>query len=330
MPKVSIIIPCYNVEKYIKRALDSALSQSYQDVEIVVVDDGSCDQSGAICDAYAACDPRIVVVHKPNAGLASARNVGLKNASGSYVLFLDSDDWLREDTVEFCLRQIETCPDTDIVQFDVIKTAVFETEKNIHSLQEILQGKDALWHLMYYSTKSDLYFSVCRCMFAKSLFDDVSFPEGKINEDIAVKYKLFAKARKIVQTNEKLYYYFQDEGSITTAGLKKRDFDLYDAARELLSLTAQEKYKKIDELGRVKYARTSLSLLCKISYYGWDDDSIDRKKTVKDLQKQLRSDFWLLLRSPMPFSRKALTILYSISFRMTNTLIRLIKSLRLC
>lgn len=118
MPKISIIVPCYNVEKYLKKCLDSLVNQTYQDIEIIMVDDGSPDRSGIICDEYAAKDDRIKVIHKLNGGVGAARNDGLKIASGDWVIFCDSDDWLEADALEKLVETGETIG-ADVVFGDV-------------------------------------------------------------------------------------------------------------------------------------------------------------------------------------------------------------------
>lgn len=329
MQKVSVIIPVYNVAPYLQRCVDSVLRQTYEDKEIILVDDGSTDESGRICDNYEAQYPQIRVLHKKNGGLASARNAGLDIATGEYIEFVDSDDWIAPDTIGYCMALFRSTEHIDVVQFGIAEVASQDEKYKMsrEHLDILTKTKDILWHLMYHSTVTDTYYSVCRCIFSKKLAEGLRFPEGKINEDIAFKYKLLQNAQGMIDSNQIKYFYYQGNGSITTGGFKKKDFDLYDAAAEIRSLTADETYRNINVYGQVKYARTSLSLLCKISYFGFADDSLDKKETVCRLQKEVRSNLWLLLRSPMRFSRKVLALSYAVSFGLTDAAVKLAKKL---
>lgn len=316
-PLISVIVPIYNVEKYIDRCLKSILNQTYRNIEVLLIDDGSPDRCPQICDDYAIADNRVKVIHKTNGGLASARNSGVLNATGKYICFIDSDDWIDTDTFEYGIRlMMEETKRVDIIQYGI----EFAQNENHHSCSRKekvakYEGKEILNQLMIMSTKTDSYFSVCRCLFRAELLKKESFPEGRINEDIAYKYRIFSKASVLIDSNLPKYYYFQNNGSITTEGFKTRDLDLYIAAAELKSMTEKEEYGKIKYLGNVKYARTSLSLLCKIAFYGISDEKIDKKTTIKKLQRELRNYIWVLLKSPIPFSRKVCAALLSINIK---------------
>lgn len=329
-PLISVIVPVYNVEKYINRCINSIVNQTYSNIEILLVDDGSPDCCGKICDDYAKSDNRITVIHKQNGGLASARNVGVQAAKGDYICFVDSDDWIENDTFEYCVNLIRTEKDiVEVVQYEVAKVSSVDfIVKNKSQVIKKMRGKDILNYLMVKSTKTDSYFSVCRCIYATDLVKNEMFPVGKINEDIVYKYKVFSKASYMIDTNQIKYFYFQDTGSITTDGFRKRDLDLCAAAEELNCLTQEETYGKIRKMGKVKYARSSLSLLCKIAYYGIADKDINQKETVKAFQKDLRHNYFLLLFSPMAFSRKVLATLFCINFNLTEKTVQLAKKLK--
>ncbi|MBQ8322980.1 MAG: glycosyltransferase family 2 protein [Clostridia bacterium] len=323
-PLVSLIIPIYNVEKYLSRCLDSVIGQTYKNIEILLINDGSTDTSAEIAEDYMHLDDRITVYHKENGGLSSARNYGLAYAKGAYICFVDSDDWIALDTIEYSVNLILNY-NADIVQFGVYKT---NGKKNIKERKEkriILRGKEIIHFLMVKSTIDDSYYAAWRCLYTKEVLKDLLFPIGKINEDIVWKYKVFSNADLIVDTSKVKYFYYSNNGSITKNGLKKRDFDLYAAAEGIKELTQSEEYGKIKELGEVKYARTSLSLLCKIAFYGISDTSINKKDVVSKLKKDLKKDLRLLLHSPMKKSRKILALMFSISYNMTECCIRIAK-----
>lgn len=324
-PLISVIVPVYNVEKYIRRCVDSIIGQTYKNLEILLIDDGSGDLSGGICDEYAEIDMRVRVFHKKNGGQASARNLGLENAMGEYVGFVDSDDWIEKDTYFYCIDLIknENCK-VDVVQFGI--SCVKDEKEQPKVRKEKIkrhENKDILNFLMIQSTKTDSYFSPCRCLYSRNILQDERFPLGRINEDIVFKYQVFAKANMMIDSNCIKYYYFQGAGSTTTDGLKKRDFDLYIAASELKALTDKESYGGIKKMGEVKYARTSFSLLCKIAYFGISDESIDKADVVKKLQTELRKNFKLLLKAPMALSRKICLLLLVIDFRLLEMPVKL-------
>lgn len=324
---VSVVVPVYNVEKYLKRCVNSILEQSYSKIEIILVDDGSKDASGELCDSFATKDERIRVIHKQNGGLASARNAGIIAASGEYICFVDSDDWIAQDTIQYCIDLIDKYGETvDIIEYDVIETDkyLFELRQPKEELKE-MKGKDILQFLMFFSTKTDVYFSACRCLFRTSLIQSILFAEGKINEDISWKYRVFQASNHLIDSNQIKYFYYQSTGSITTAGLKKRDFDLYHAAEELVELSKIEEFGTIRHLAEVKKARTPLSLLCKIAFYGISDPELNENEVVTVLKKELQDNLKLLLSAPIPLSRKILAVMMSVSFKTTKCLIHLMK-----
>lgn len=327
--KVSIVVPVYNVENYIDRCVNSILSQTYTNIEIILVDDGSNDSSGIKCDALARKDSRIKVFHKINGGVASARNTGIRLCSGEYLCFVDSDDWIAPDTIEYCVSLISTNDETiDVVEYGMIETNRYSLDiKQPKERIKILKGKDILEFLMYYSTKTDMYFSACRCMYKTSLVQNNLFLEGKINEDISWKYKVFNQCSRILDSNQVKYFYYQGTGSLTTDGLRKRDFDLYEAANGLIELTLREDYGTIRYLANVKKARTPLSLLCKIAFYGVSDSNLNEKEIVSELRKELKINIKLLVNSPIPVSRKIIALMMCVSFRATKCLVGVTKKI---
>jgi glycosyltransferase involved in cell wall biosynthesis len=221
-PNISIIVPIYNVEPYLRRCVDSLLGQTYADFELILVDDGSPDNCGAICDEYAAMDARVRVIHKPNGGLSDARNAGMEIAQGKYIAFVDSDDWAAPDYLE---RMLEAMQKTgaDICECDILRTygeedvppsadttpAVFETEK---AMSELIN--DGVFHQYVWNK-----------LYRREIIGDVLFPKGKTNEDEFWTYQIFGNAEKVVKIPDVLYFYFQRPGSIMgqTYSLKRLD-----------------------------------------------------------------------------------------------------------
>lgn len=318
---ISVIIPVYNVEKYLRRCVDSVLNQTYKNIEIVLVDDGSTDDSPSICDDYEKKDERIRVIHKRNGGLSSARNAALNSElTGLYIIFIDSDDWIENDTLEYCKTVLDEL-NADVIQYNVLLTRKYiEHVKQPKQSLEVFQGKQILEEYL----RREMY-SVCRCMFQRDVVGNIRFREGKINEDIDFKYKVLQRSCKMVYSNQVKYFYFQAGNSISMGGLKKKDFDLYDAAEELCKLTSFENYGQIRLLGEVKKSRTPFSLLCKIAYYGISDPDLNKDEIVKLLIKEHRQNVRILFNSSMSCNRKILAILFAINYKIAEIAVRLAK-----
>jgi glycosyltransferase involved in cell wall biosynthesis len=224
---ISVIVPVYNVEKYLPQCINSLLNQTIKNLEIILVNDGSLDTSGKICDEFSKKDNRIIVIHKENGGLSSARNAGLEIAKGPYIGFVDSDDWLDESMYETLLKIIKDT-DSDISCCKFFKTADSE-EKIPATDNEIIQSFNNVEGLNNFYT--DLYTQTVVAwnkLYKRELFNDVIYPTGKIHEDEGTTYKLFYKANKIIYTNKPLYYYRITPNSITTSKFSKKRLDIID------------------------------------------------------------------------------------------------------
>ena len=215
----SIIVPVYNVEEYLPRCLDSILNQTYEKFECIVVDDGSCDSSGVICDEYANKDSRIKVIHQQNSGLGAARNKGLGNASGEYILFCDSDDWIEKDLLFELSKNVErTNPDVVIYGFAHILTK--EKNLKIYYKDEIDRIKDNL-------LTDEWTCSACNKCIRKRFLYGKQFPVGGLYEDAFFIPQLVFQAEKI-EVIEKYFYNYdlRREGSITRIQKSNRLYDL--------------------------------------------------------------------------------------------------------
>ena len=214
---ISIIVPVYNVETYLPRCIDTLIGQTYPNVEIILLNDGSLDKSGKICQKYSMLDNRIKFIDKQNTGQADTRNIGVEVAKGNYILFVDSDDWIEKDTCEIALRlAIEN--DADIVTFGVKR--VYENGRvciNHTKLKGNIAKKESIQALIYKVTQNGIYNYPVNKLFSKALFDDFKFPCGRIAEDQTL-YKLFHKARKVFVCDRNLYNYYYNCNSTTGQG----------------------------------------------------------------------------------------------------------------
>ena len=213
---ITIIVPVYNVEKYLSRCINSLINQTYQNLEIILVDDGSPDNSGHICDEYAAKDSRIKVIHKVNGGLSDARNVALDETNGDYVLFVDSDDWIEKSTCEQLLR-IAAEQSVEVVCFGYRMLTEQKTINTIHVEKSLrLTPAEAIDKIIYRVKKNCIANYVCNKFFAKQLFNNVRFPKGLLFEDQGTTYKLLHNAKMVYVSDSVFYNYFQHSGSITS------------------------------------------------------------------------------------------------------------------
>ena len=209
---ISIIVPIYKVEPYLHKCIDSILNQTYKNLQIILVDDGSPDRCGEICDQYAKTDKRINVIHKENGGLSDARNCGIDVATGKYLSFLDSDDWLHNEYIEKLYELLKSSK-SDISACDFLRTS---TEKvhtdysnqtvyefsNIEALEQYTDG----FYVQMVVAWGKLY--------KRKLFEGIRFPVGRIHEDEFTTHRLLYKAKKVVYTTAQLLYYRQREDSI--------------------------------------------------------------------------------------------------------------------
>lgn len=244
---ISVIVPVYNVEKYLPQCIDSILNQTIKNLEIILVDDGSLDNSGKICDEFSKKDDRIVVIHKENNGLSSARNAGLEIAKGNYIGFIDSDDWLDEHMYEILLKLLkENNSDISCCNFfkatdnkDKIPSATNEIVKSYNNIE----GLNNFYNDLYPQTVV-----AWNKLYKRDLFENISYPIGKIHEDEGTTYKLYYRANKITYTNRALYYYRTTPNSITTSKFNKKRLDIIDVYDEkvefIKSINNDEIYSK--------------------------------------------------------------------------------------
>lgn len=215
---ISVIVPVYKVEPYIRKCVESILSQTYRQIEVILVDDGSPDNCGAICDEYARADSRITVIHTENEGVYSARNKALDVATGDYLMFVDSDDWVEPD---FCETALKLALENNVQMVAFMFNNVFEdrdhtiTEKRPAVFRQTgyMEASEAVKHLIFRNTSLANY--LWNKLFKRSLFDGVRFPEGRVLQDQAVVYLMMLRAGRIYVSNAVLYNYLQHSGSIT-------------------------------------------------------------------------------------------------------------------
>ena len=272
--KISVIVPIYNVEKYLKYCLDSILVQSYKNLEIILINDGSTDNCGKICDEYQLEDKRIKVIHKTNAGLADARNTGLKIATGDYISFLDSDDYIYPTFYEELYTLLQK-NDADIAECDFMRINV----ENIENCKEIIDSENKRNTVLetntnnieslklLYGPRLKPYLKkvvVWNKLYKKSILDNIEFPVGKLHEDEYTTFKILYKAQKVISTNRILHGYMQTSNSIMRQEIKQKriehNLDAYAKSSDFFA----EKSEEIEIKSRRRYLENCVELAGKV------------------------------------------------------------------
>lgn len=285
---ISVIVPVYNVENYLDRCVDSIVNQTYKNLEIILVDDGSTDSSGRKCDEWKKKDNRILVVHKKNGGLSDARNAGLEVANGTYIGFVDSDDFISLDMYRILLKtMIETnsdiveCnrrsfTDSDIIHeanTDSFSVEVFGSEKALLELILERKLKQTAWNKLYQRQIITTLFEV-----------------GKINEDEYWTYQIFGKANTIAAVNAELYYYYQRESSIMHEKYSIKRLDGVIARKERL-VYIENNYPNLFNQACVSYLWACFyhyQVICRNKQV--DNDSYYRKTLHSEYRKNYTSE----------------------------------------
>ncbi|MDD7769120.1 MAG: glycosyltransferase family 2 protein [Treponema sp.] len=235
-PRISIIVPVYNVENILKYCVESLIVQSFSDIEILLVDDGSSDNSPKLCDEYLSRDSRIKVFHKSNGGLSDARNFGIEHAIGENFLFIDSDDVLHKD---FCkvLIELQDKYNAEITSTDLVK---FYDVSELHQLSQasyspvtyVYNKIEILEEYFHPHDKTKIYHGLCMKLYRKELFENLRFEKGRLHEDLYITYKLLDKCNTFVFIDLPYYYYYQKNlGSITKNYREKNLVDEFDAVQ---------------------------------------------------------------------------------------------------
>ena len=265
---ISIIVPIYNVEKYLEKCLRSIINQTYKNIEIILVDDGSPDKCGIICDEYSHKDHRINVIHKRNGGLSDARNAGIEVSKGDYILFVDSDDYINLRMVELLYESIKkhsadiaVCRYKSILDNEVVD--ISEVDDSSESF--IIEESEYLNNKEYYSDRRVEFIVAWNKLYARKLFKEIRYPKGKIHEDEFTTYKLLYYAEKIVYVPQELYYYVQRSNSIMSVGISKSRLLGLDALDQRMDF-----YEKNNKIGFWKrefenYRRSYLKYLGSIN-----------------------------------------------------------------
>ena len=320
---VSIIIPVYQVENYLKRCLDSVINQTYKNIEIILVDDGSMDLSGDICDEYALKDSRIRVLHKKNGGLSSARNAGLDLMQGEYVSFVDSDDWITVDYIEH-LYQILKRNNADFSMAHMKRTTKYKEETNSFPCVEkekVLSRDDFLKILFKVGTQENVQYAWAK-LYKRDIFEKIRFPVGLTAEDVPTTFQIALASKKIVYSKKVIYNYYFNPESITGKTWSSSAFDLLKIWDLVCEKAEENGENDIIQYAKLNRMRADFGVLCLIAKGMPRTELMNNKKKVKEIQRQLRMNAKELLSSWIPLSRKVMIVGFCVSYPMCIFLIR--------
>ena len=287
-PQISVIVPVYNVEKYLSRCLESIINQSYKNLEIILIDDGSSDRCPEICDMYAEKDQRIKVLHKRNGGLSVARNTGIEIATGEYVAFVDSDDYIAENMYEVLLDRI-TCDGADIAICNFLYVndqgeLLVEKNCDFPIINECLETRNAIKKLS--ESKAWYYVVAWNKLYHKDIFKNLRFPKGKYHEDEFVIHYIIQNCGRISCVRDPLYYYVQREKSIMSESFSLGRMDIADALIDRYYFAKKYKYKELKNSSVV----TLSTYLCKWEKYA--KNNIKYMKRYKEIQNKSMFLIW--------------------------------------
>ncbi len=284
-PKISIIVPVFNVERFIHDCIDSILTQSYKDFELILVNDGSTDRSGDICDEYSNKDGRIVVIHKENGGQSSARNKGIEIAKGKYIGFIDSDDWVHSDMYKILYdKAIEK--DADITACNILEYQKDSSKRLFcNDSTDYLYNRDAAMSEIYLNER--LTFSPCNKLYKKNLFKGIRFKEGSILEDMDFAYRIMHQCNRIFYTGNVLYYYRYNDKSTLRKTFSKKRLDEFPVRKDMYTFYVENYPSQANEV-YVEWFLTGLMLYINIEKY-YNNEKKQFKYLIKTDRKVLKS-----------------------------------------
>jgi glycosyltransferase involved in cell wall biosynthesis len=282
MPKISVIVPVYKVECYLRRCVDSILAQTFTDFELILVDDGSPDNCGILCDQYAATDGRIHVIHKKNGGLSDARNAGIDwafdNSDSHWLSFVDSDDWIHPRCLEALINGTRTAK-KEIVVCSYERTERDSPEVNLEKLSPIIVNTED-----FFAENPNNATTACGKLYRKDCFSVIRYPVGKLHEDDFVTYRILFKHKELAFIDQPLYAYYQNPNGITGTTWSPKRLDGIEGAEQQLEFFKKHDYKKAYSASEKLYAeRLSMAIhgLGKMK-----EPSYQRQ--IKPLRKKLR------------------------------------------
>lgn len=303
-PLISVVVPVYNVEQYLHRCVDSILAQTYEHLEVILVDDGAKDSSGAICDDYAGKDSRVKVIHKENGGLSSARNAGIDIARGEYLAFVDSDDWVEPDAYGYMLQRMLEYGVKLVCggRYDVNGGTGEKKIGLCFPKEECVTGEELVRRIFTWDGCDS---SACDKLYHRSLFAQYRYPLGKVCEDVPVTYLIVLQAGQAVLCDKPVYNYFHRPGSITTASVSEKTFHYAEHTEGIYPYICRN-YPAIAPQARYLRVRSLVYNLMTLDL-AEEKYRVEYGRIYRESRKQLRKHASFLLSSPMFGRQERLT-----------------------
>lgn len=324
--KVSVIIPVYNVEKYLRRCLDSVVNQTYKDIEVILVNDGSPDNSKEICEEYVAKYSNIQLITQKNAGLGAARNTGLQYITGNAVTFVDSDDWLELDAIEYYVASMKKS-DADIVVTQMIrKKEYFSNEgTNGTTIKEEVLNQEQFAKKYFKIDGNNIEYYACAKLYKREIAREVKYPVGLFAEDVPAAFGYIIRSQKIFYSTKVTYNYFFNDNSLT-AKFTDKDFDLekmWDLVVEEAKVYGNEDYILYAKVNRY---RIDFNLLCRIALSENKSDIEKYSQEIVVLLGKVKENKKILLKY-LPFSRKVIFRLFIVDYTLGRNVLRMFKNI---
>lgn len=318
---ISVIVPVYKTEDYLQDCVNSIMNQDYLDFELILVDDGSPDQSGKICDELATRENKIKVIHKKNGGLSSARNAGLVVATGKYICFIDSDDYVAEDYLSTLYNLIlKYKAELAKVEYVEVYSRNY-SDTSIEVKEEMIYIGDDV-ERAYLDLKVD---SVCVFLYSRQLIRDTRFLEGKTSEDIPFNFEIFQKARSLAYKPVKKYYYYHNPESISNGSFDKCMLNYLVFRKNIYEHYKQKSNIYLTNKSEALYARAAMGLMARMALYGISKN-MDERKYRMFLKKEFDAHSKAFYSDKdVPKSRKGLAVLVFKFYPVAKVLRRFVK-----
>ena len=298
MPGISVVVPVYKVEAYLHRCVDSILNQSFRDFELILVDDGSPDNCGVICDTYAEKDSRVHVIHQSNGGLSAARNAGLEwalsHSDSRWITFVDSDDWIHREYLAVLHRAAEDT-DSQIAVCGMVKLGEYRSDEVQDAAPNTMTPEEA--YCRYYG----MCMSACARLFRKELFREIRFPLGKLHEDCYVTHIPTFAAERIAVCDVPMYYYFFNPESITRVIWNPRRLQEIESHELRLSWLKEQGY----EMAWLRELEVSV-----VTLYEHTEVLMEQPDAYPDHFRQLREKLLQMLKLARKHGRMAFEMEY--------------------
>ena len=276
---ITVIVPVFRTEKFLRRCVDSVRRQDYTNLEILLMDDGSDDGAPALCDACAAEDPRITVIHKANGGLSSSRNAGLDRAKGDYIAFVDSDDYIAPDMLS-TLHDLAVQNRCDVAKVDYLSVRT-DSHEPVPCRAEATVYSGVGVQEAFLDLAVD---SVCVCLYRRETIGELRFPVGKTSEDIPFNFDVFRRAERFVYLPAVKYFYYDNPDSISNGCLEPNKFNYLNFRDEICRYYEAQGDPALADKAKALLARAAMGLLTRMALYGLDS-RLDEKECRSRLEQ---------------------------------------------